>query len=75
MLFGICVRVDEDSVQDLVFLKLCVCVLLPCVHIQENSQGFIRVQAPQFSKVSMAIQLTEELQADDVLTRFLTQER
>uniref|UniRef100_A0A8C6KCJ7 Rho GTPase activating protein 18 n=1 Tax=Nothobranchius furzeri TaxID=105023 RepID=A0A8C6KCJ7_NOTFU len=31
--------------------------------IPENSQGFIRVQAPQFSKVSMAVQLTEDLQA------------
>ncbi|KAF6730371.1 Rho GTPase-activating protein 18 [Oryzias melastigma] len=42
---------------------------------EENSQGFIRVQAPQFSKVSMAVQLTEELQAVDVLTRFLSQDR
>ncbi|XP_041832209.1 rho GTPase-activating protein 18 [Melanotaenia boesemani] len=41
---------------------------------EENSHGFIRVQAPQFSKVSMAVQLTEELQATDVLTRFLTQD-
>ncbi|XP_028461150.1 rho GTPase-activating protein 18 isoform X1 [Perca flavescens] len=41
---------------------------------EESSQGFIRVQAPQFSKVSMAVQLTEELQAADVLTRFLSQE-
>ncbi|XP_076021533.1 rho GTPase-activating protein 18 [Genypterus blacodes] len=40
----------------------------------ESSQGFIRVQAPQFSKVSMALQLTEELQAADVLTRFLSQD-
>uniref|UniRef100_A0A3Q3M7T9 Rho GTPase activating protein 18 n=1 Tax=Mastacembelus armatus TaxID=205130 RepID=A0A3Q3M7T9_9TELE len=39
-----------------------------------TSQGFIRVQAPQFSKVSMAVQLTEELQAADVLTRFLSQD-
>uniref|UniRef100_A0A8C9WTY4 Rho GTPase activating protein 18 n=1 Tax=Sander lucioperca TaxID=283035 RepID=A0A8C9WTY4_SANLU len=39
-----------------------------------SSQGFIRVQAPQFSKVSMAVQLTEELQAADILTRFLSQE-
>uniref|UniRef100_A0A671KBQ0 Rho GTPase-activating protein 18-like n=1 Tax=Sinocyclocheilus anshuiensis TaxID=1608454 RepID=A0A671KBQ0_9TELE len=37
--------------------------------------GFIRVQAPQFSMVSMAIQLTEDLKASDVLTRFLSQER
>ncbi|KAM4771732.1 rho GTPase-activating protein 18 [Rhinophrynus dorsalis] len=37
-------------------------------------QGFIRVQAPQFSKVSMAIQLTEELRAGDILARFLNQE-
>uniref|UniRef100_A0A3P8YVV9 Rho-GAP domain-containing protein n=1 Tax=Esox lucius TaxID=8010 RepID=A0A3P8YVV9_ESOLU len=39
-----------------------------------SSQGFIRVQAPQFSKVSMAVQLTEDLQACDVLTRFLSQD-
>uniref|UniRef100_A0A8C1J0J7 Rho-GAP domain-containing protein n=1 Tax=Cyprinus carpio TaxID=7962 RepID=A0A8C1J0J7_CYPCA len=37
--------------------------------------GFIRVQAPQFSKVSMAVQLTEDLKASDVLTHFLSQER
>ncbi|XP_053566666.1 rho GTPase-activating protein 18 isoform X1 [Bombina bombina] len=37
-------------------------------------QGFIRVQAPQFSKVSMAIQLTEELKAGDILARFLSQD-
>ncbi|XP_058247941.1 rho GTPase-activating protein 18 isoform X2 [Hemibagrus wyckioides] len=36
--------------------------------------GFIRVQAPQFSKVSMAVELTEELRASDILTRFLSQE-
>ncbi|KAF7657688.1 hypothetical protein LDENG_00023340 [Lucifuga dentata] len=41
---------------------------------EESSQGFIRVQAPQFSKVSMAVQLTEELQAADVLMRFLSQD-
>ncbi|XP_028253807.1 rho GTPase-activating protein 18 isoform X2 [Parambassis ranga] len=41
---------------------------------EESSQGFIRVHAPQFSKVSMAVQLTEELQAADVLTRFLSQD-
>ncbi|XP_069014570.1 rho GTPase-activating protein 18 isoform X1 [Embiotoca jacksoni] len=41
---------------------------------QENSQGFIRVQAPQFSKISMAVQLTETLLAADVLTRFLSQD-
>ncbi|XP_063758654.1 rho GTPase-activating protein 18 isoform X2 [Eleginops maclovinus] len=41
---------------------------------EESSQGFIRVQAPQFSKVSMAVQLTGELQAADVLTRFLSQD-
>ncbi|XP_069831054.1 rho GTPase-activating protein 18 [Dendropsophus ebraccatus] len=38
------------------------------------SQGFIRVQAPQFSKVSMAVQLTEDLKAGDILARFLNQE-
>ncbi|XP_024614810.1 rho GTPase-activating protein 18 isoform X1 [Neophocaena asiaeorientalis asiaeorientalis] len=37
-------------------------------------QGVIRVQAPHLSKVSMAIQLTEELRAGDVLARFLSQE-
>ncbi|KAI6054496.1 rho GTPase-activating protein 18 isoform X2 [Marmota monax] len=37
-------------------------------------QGVIRVQAPRLSKVSMAIQLTEELKASDVLARFLSQE-
>lgn len=52
--------------------SLSVCL---CVYNQESSQGFIRVQAPQFSKVSMAVQLTEELQAADVLTRFLSQDR
>ncbi|GLD71798.1 rho GTPase-activating protein 18 [Lates japonicus] len=41
---------------------------------EESSQGFIRVQAPQFSKVSMAVQLTAELQAADVLIRFLSQD-
>uniref|UniRef100_A0AAY4DWI5 Rho-GAP domain-containing protein n=1 Tax=Denticeps clupeoides TaxID=299321 RepID=A0AAY4DWI5_9TELE len=38
------------------------------------AQGFIRVQAPQFLKVSMAVQLTDDLQASDVLTRFLSQD-
>ncbi|KAG7282094.1 hypothetical protein CRUP_023610 [Coryphaenoides rupestris] len=42
---------------------------------EEGSVDFIRVQAPQFNKVSMAVQLTEELQAADVLTKFLSQER
>lgn len=54
------------------------CMLLSaCLRVsnQESSQGFIRVQAPQFSKVSMAVQLTEELQAADILTRFLSQDR
>lgn len=37
-------------------------------------QGVIRVHAPHLSKVSMAIQLTEELKASDVLARFLSQE-
>ncbi|XP_073673021.1 rho GTPase-activating protein 18-like [Garra rufa] len=41
----------------------------------EAEGGFIRVQAPQFSMVSMAIQLTEDLKASDVLMRFLSQER
>ncbi|KAA0709007.1 Rho GTPase-activating protein 18 [Triplophysa tibetana] len=40
-----------------------------------EAEGFIRVQAPQFSMVSMAVQLTDDLKASDVLTRFLTQER
>uniref|UniRef100_A0A667Z8E9 Rho GTPase activating protein 18 n=1 Tax=Myripristis murdjan TaxID=586833 RepID=A0A667Z8E9_9TELE len=46
----------------------------PVSENQESLHGFIRVQAPQFSKVSMAVQLTEELQAADVLTRFLSQD-
>ncbi|XP_038597132.1 rho GTPase-activating protein 18 [Tachyglossus aculeatus] len=37
-------------------------------------QGVIRVQAPHLSRVSMAIQLTEDLKASDVLARFLSQE-
>uniref|UniRef100_A0A8C2AAY3 Rho GTPase activating protein 18 n=1 Tax=Cyprinus carpio TaxID=7962 RepID=A0A8C2AAY3_CYPCA len=42
---------------------------------ESNAEGgFIRVQAPQFSMVSMAVQLTEDLKASDVLTRFLSQE-
>ncbi|XP_062267169.1 rho GTPase-activating protein 18 [Platichthys flesus] len=41
---------------------------------EESSQGFIRVQAPQFSKISMAVELTEKLLAADVLTRFLSQD-
>lgn len=41
---------------------------------EESSQGIIRVQAPQFNKVSMAVQLTEELKAEDVLTRFVSQD-
>ncbi|XP_012684846.2 rho GTPase-activating protein 18 isoform X2 [Clupea harengus] len=40
----------------------------------DSSQGFIRVQAPEFSKVSMAVQLTEDLQASDILVRFVSQE-
>ncbi|KAL6485507.1 hypothetical protein MHYP_G00048990, partial [Metynnis hypsauchen] len=40
----------------------------------EAEGGIIRVQAPQFTKVSMAVQLTEELQASDILTRFLSQD-
>ncbi|KAG7331881.1 hypothetical protein KOW79_005850 [Hemibagrus wyckioides] len=45
--------------------------------VEKNTEvdgGFIRVQAPQFSKVSMAVELTEELRASDILTRFLSQE-
>ncbi|XP_038824052.1 rho GTPase-activating protein 18-like [Salvelinus namaycush] len=45
----------------------------PPSEVDSSSQGFIRVQAPQFSKVSMAVQLTEELQASDVLSHFLSQ--
>ncbi|XP_043920381.1 rho GTPase-activating protein 18 [Protopterus annectens] len=37
-------------------------------------KGVIRVQAHSFSKVSMAVQLTEELKASDILARFLSQE-
>lgn len=53
------------------WLALCLCLSLH----QESSQGFIRVHAPQFLKVSMAVELTEDLQASDVLTRFLSQDR
>ncbi|XP_073532166.1 rho GTPase-activating protein 18 isoform X2 [Phyllobates terribilis] len=42
---------------------------------EKSADGFIRVQAPQFSKVSMAVQLTEDLKAGDILARFLNQER
>lgn len=70
---------DEDSVYgcliDCIFLFVTLCLSPPVFTNQESSQGFIRVQAPQFSKVSMAIQLTEKLQAADVLTRFLSQDR
>ncbi|XP_021467485.2 rho GTPase-activating protein 18 isoform X2 [Oncorhynchus mykiss] len=45
----------------------------PPSEADSSSQGVIRVQAPQFSKVSMAVQLTEELQASDVLSHFLSQ--
>uniref|UniRef100_A0A665W9E8 Rho GTPase activating protein 18 n=1 Tax=Echeneis naucrates TaxID=173247 RepID=A0A665W9E8_ECHNA len=41
----------------------------------KSSDGFIRVHAPQFSKVSMAVQLTPELLAADVLTRFISHDR
>lgn len=33
------------------------------------------MQAPHLSKVSMAIQLTEELKAGDIVARFLSQKR
>ncbi|OCT80165.1 hypothetical protein XELAEV_18026980mg [Xenopus laevis] len=36
-----------------------------CISENDAPQGFIRVQAPQFSKVSMAVQLTEELKAGE----------
>jgi len=38
-------------------------------------QGVIRVQAPHLSKVSMAIQLTEDLKASDIVARFLSEKR
>ncbi|XP_041106189.1 rho GTPase-activating protein 18-like [Polyodon spathula] len=41
----------------------------------DTLQGVIKVQAPQFSKVSMAIQLKEDLKASDVLASFLSQIR
>ncbi|XP_018424447.1 PREDICTED: rho GTPase-activating protein 18, partial [Nanorana parkeri] len=40
----------------------------------DKPPGFIRVQAPQFSKVSMGVQLTEDLKAGDILARFLNLE-
>ncbi|XP_052390634.1 rho GTPase-activating protein 18 [Carassius gibelio] len=45
---------------------------------EKNSEaegGFIRVQAPQFWKGSMSVQLTEDLKASDVVVHFLSQER
>ncbi|KAE8602411.1 hypothetical protein XENTR_v10013981 [Xenopus tropicalis] len=45
-----------------------------CTSENDAPQGFIRVQAPQFSKVSMAVQLTAELKAGEILARFLSQE-
>ncbi|XP_060609324.2 LOW QUALITY PROTEIN: rho GTPase-activating protein 18 [Anolis sagrei] len=44
-----------------------------CLNDTDVPQGVIRVQAPHLSKVSMAIQLTEELKAGDVVARFLSQ--
>ncbi|KAL0967371.1 hypothetical protein UPYG_G00251400 [Umbra pygmaea] len=46
----------------------------PPSEVESSSQGIIRVHAPQFFKISMAVQLTENLQASDVLTRFLSQD-
>ncbi|XP_048387735.1 rho GTPase-activating protein 18 isoform X1 [Stegostoma tigrinum] len=40
------------------------------LHDPVTLQGAIRVQAPSLSKVSMAIQLTEDLKAGDILARF-----
>ncbi|XP_043539546.1 rho GTPase-activating protein 18 isoform X1 [Chiloscyllium plagiosum] len=40
------------------------------LHDPVTLQGVIRVQAPSLSKVSMAIQLTEDLKAGDILARF-----
>ena len=54
---------------------VCVCVCVCLCTQSDSSQGFIRVQAPEFSKVSMAVQLTEDLQASDILVRFVSQER
>nr|XP_023652956.1 rho GTPase-activating protein 18 isoform X1 [Paramormyrops kingsleyae] len=41
---------------------------------EECAQGLIRIQAPQFSKISMAVQLTDELQVADIVARFVKQE-
>uniref|UniRef100_A0A8C6V2W0 Rho GTPase-activating protein 18 n=1 Tax=Naja naja TaxID=35670 RepID=A0A8C6V2W0_NAJNA len=41
--------------------------------ISDQKKGVIRVQAPHLSKVSMAIQLTGELKAGDIVARFLSQ--
>ncbi|KAH0622299.1 hypothetical protein JD844_024479 [Phrynosoma platyrhinos] len=46
---------------------------IKCLNEADVPQGVIRVQAPHLSKVSMAIQLTEELKAGDVVARFLSQ--
>ncbi|XP_075720377.1 rho GTPase-activating protein 18 isoform X2 [Rhinoderma darwinii] len=39
-----------------------------------DTEKFIRVHAPQFSKVSMVVQLTKDLKAGDILARFLNLE-
>ncbi|XP_048860524.1 rho GTPase-activating protein 18 [Brienomyrus brachyistius] len=41
---------------------------------EECAQGLIRIQAPQFSKISMAVQLTDELRVADIVARFVKQE-
>ncbi|XP_044280660.1 rho GTPase-activating protein 18 isoform X1 [Varanus komodoensis] len=46
---------------------------LKCGNDADIPQRVIRVQAPHLSKVSMAIQLTEELKASDIVGRFLSQ--
>ncbi|MBN3303653.1 RHG18 protein, partial [Amia calva] len=59
---------NTTEVRFVVFVCACVCLQTDALH------GVIRVQAPQFSKVSMAVQLTEELKASDILARFLSQD-
>lgn len=74
----VCINVDSvlDAFNWTMTSVFFLSPFLSCyVYNQESVQGFIRVQAPQFSKVSMAVQLTKELQAADVLTRFLSQDR
>lgn len=41
-----------------------------CIQITELCDGIIRVHAPLHAKVSMAIQLDEQMTAKDIMSRF-----